>query len=224
MRIVLVEDNVSLAQGISYRLEDAGHAVDMLDDGMQASEFLRSDEADLVILDINLPGLDGLGLLREMRQRGDTRPVLLLTARSDTVDRVEGLDAGPDDYLVKPFEMVELEARIRALSRRGPHPFRKTLVLGPLELDLDAREADIGGRKADIPRREISILEALMQAEGRTVSKLQLLEHTYGTGSDVGEVALEAHISRLRKRLKPHGISIQVKRGLGYSIHQDPAA
>ena len=124
MRIVLVEDNESLAAGIRYRLQDAGHAVDVLDDGLAASSYLATDNADLVILDINLPGRDGLDLLKDMRQRGDARPVLLLTARSETVDRVEGLDAGADDYLVKPFEMVELEARIRALSRRKPQTFR----------------------------------------------------------------------------------------------------
>ena len=224
MRIVLVEDNASLAAGICYRLQDAGHAVDVLDDGLAASTFLATDNADLVILDINLPGRDGLDLLKDMRQRGDARPVLLLTARAETVDRVKGLDAGADDYLVKPFEMVELEARIRALSRRKPQTFRKTFRLGPLELDLDARQALINDAAADIPRREISILEALMSAEGRTVAKLQLIEHTYGTGSDVEEAAIEAHISRLRKRLKPHGIAIQVARGLGYAIRLDTAS
>jgi len=223
MRIVLVEDNASLAAGICFRLQDAGHAVDVLDDGLAASTYLATDNADLVILDINLPGRDGLDLLKDMRQRGDSRPVLLLTARAETVDRVKGLDAGADDYLVKPFEMVELEARVRALSRRKPQTFRKTLRLGPLELDLDARQALINDTAADIPRREISILEALMSAEGRTVAKLQLIEHTYGTGSDVEEVAIEAHISRLRKRLKPHGIAIQVARGLGYAIRLDTA-
>ena len=223
MRIVLVEDNASLAAGICYRLQDAGHAVDVLDDGLAASTYLATDNADLVILDINLPGRDGLDLLKDMRQRGDARPVLLLTARAETVDRVKGLDAGADDYLVKPFEMVELEARIRALSRRKPQTFRKMLRLGSLELDLDARQALINDTAADIPRREISILEALMSAEGRTVAKLQLIEHTYGTGSDVEEAAIEAHISRLRKRLKPHGIAIQVARGLGYAIRLDTA-
>ena len=224
MRIVLVEDNASLAAGICYRLQDAGHAVDVLDDGLAASTYLATDNADLVILDINLPGRDGLDLLKDMRQRGDARPVLLLTARAETVDRVKGLDAGADDYLVKPFEMVELEARIRALSRRKPQTFRKMLRLGSLELDLDARQALINDTTADIPRREISILEALMSAEGRTVAKLQLIEHTYGTGSDVEEAAIEAHISRLRKRLKPHGIAIQVARGLGYAIRLDTAS
>lgn len=222
MRIVLVEDNAALAQGIAYRLQDAGHAVDMLDDGEAAHAYLCGDQSDLVILDINLPGRDGISVLKEMRARGDVRPVLLLTARADTDDRVRGLDAGADDYLVKPFEMVELEARIRAISRRKTLPYRKALTLGPLTLDLDARHAAINGTPEPIPRREISLLEALMSAQGRTVSKAQLLEHTYGTGSDVEEAAVEAHLSRLRKRLKPHGIAIVVQRGLGYAIQHTP--
>lgn len=218
MRITLVEDNAPLAQGIAYRLQDAGHAVDMLDDGDAAEDYLRGDQSDLVILDINLPGRDGIALLRAMRERGDVRPVLLLTARADTNDRVRGLDAGADDYLVKPFEMAELEARIRAIARRKPAPYRKALSCGPLSLDLDARQVAIDGAPEAIPRREISLLEALMMADGRTVSKAQLLEHTYGTGTDVEEAAVEAHISRLRKRLKPHGIAIMVHRGLGYAL------
>lgn len=218
MRIILVEDNASLARGITYRLQDAGHAVDVLDDGDVADSYLRADQADLVILDINLPRRDGIAVLKGMRARGDDRPVLLLSARADTADRVRGLDAGADDYLAKPFEMVELEARIRALSRRKPMPFRKVLTLGPLVLDLDARQVAISGEPVAIPRREISILEALMAANGRNVSKANLLEHTYGTGTDIEEAAIEAHISRLRKRLKPYTITIVVQRGLGYAI------
>lgn len=223
MRIILVEDNASLAEGITYRLQDAGHAVDVLNDGQQAVDFLRDEASDLVILDINLPGLDGLQVLRAMRDRGDARPVLLLTARSDTVDRVRGLDAGADDYLIKPFEMVELEARVRALTRRASVPLRKVLTFGPLALDLDARQVAAAGVPLTIPRREVSLLEALMSAEGRTVPKAQLLEHTYGTGSDVEEAAIEAHLSRLRKRIKPHGVTIQVQRGLGYALAEGPA-
>lgn len=224
MRIILVEDNSSLAEGITYRLQDAGHAVDLLSDGQQAVDFLRDEASDLVILDINLPGLDGLQVLRAMRDRGDARPVLLLTARSDTVDRVRGLDAGADDYLGKPFEMVELEARVRALTRRASVPLRKVLTFGSLALDLDARQVAAAGVPLTIPRREVSLLEALMSAEGRTVPKAQLLEHTYGTGSDVEEAAIEAHLSRLRKRIKPHGVTIQVQRGLGYALAEGPAS
>jgi DNA-binding response OmpR family regulator len=223
LRIVLVEDNEGLAKGISYRMQDAGHAVDILSDGTHAADFLRSDGGDLVILDINLPGLDGLSLLRQMRARGDERPVIILTARSDTQERVAGLDSGADDYLVKPFEMAELEARVRALSRRKPRELRERLELGPLTLDLGARHVEVGDAPLPMPRREVSVLELLLLAQGRTVPKADLLEHTYGVGADVEESAIEVHVSRLRKRLRPHGLSINVQRGLGYSIAWDGA-
>jgi DNA-binding response OmpR family regulator len=218
MRIVLVEDNQSLARGITYRLQDLGHAVDLISDGLAADEFLRGGGGDMVILDINLPRMDGLTLLRDMRARGDGRPVLLLTARAETHDRVEGLDAGADDYLVKPFAMAELEARLRALTRRRAHDHRPTLRLGPLALDLAGRQVTIDGTAQDLPRREVAMLESLMLAEGRTVSKHDLLDHVYGTGADVDETAIEVHVSRLRKRLKPHGLMIRVRRGMGYAI------
>lgn len=218
MRIVLVEDNDSLAKGISYRLEDSGHSVDILSDGLHGDDHLRADGGDLVILDINLPGMDGLSILRRMRERGDQRPVILLTARAETADRVMGLDSGADDYLVKPFEMIELEARVRALARRKPHEIRDQLVLGPLVLDLGARQVHIDGAAVSLPRREISVLELLLSAEGRTVPKTDLLDHTYGIGADVEDSAVEVHVSRLRKRLRPHGVSIRVQRGLGYCL------
>lgn len=190
----------------------------MISDGLAADEFLRSGGGDLVILDINLPRLDGVSLVRAMRARGDGRPVLLLTARAETHDRVAGLDAGADDYLVKPFEMAELEARLRALSRRRAQDPRPALSLGPLTLDLSGRQVAIGGEIQPMPRREIAVLESLLLAEGRTVSKPDLLDHVYGTGADVDESAIEVHVSRLRKRLKPHGLSIAVRRGIGYAL------
>lgn len=218
MRIVLVEDNQSLAQGITYRLQDLGHSVDVISDGLAGDQFLSQGGGDLVILDVNLPRRDGLSLLRGMRARGDGRPVLLLTARAETHDRVEGLDAGADDYLVKPFAMAEFEARVRALTRRRAHDHRPSLRLGPLSLDLAARQVTVGGEAQALPRREVSVLESLMLAEGRTVSKADLLDHVYGTGADVEESAIEVHVSRLRKRLRPHGLLIGVRRGMGYSI------
>ena len=222
MRIVLVEDNEGLAKGIAYRMEDAGHAVDVLSDGLQADDYLRGDGGDVVILDVNLPGLDGLSVLRGMRARGDARPVILLTARAGLGDRVAGLDAGADDYLVKPFEMAELEARVRALARR-PREMRERLALGPLALDIGARQVELAGEPVEIPRREVSILEALMGASGRTVPKGELIEQVYGVGADIDESAVEGHISRLRKRLRPHGIAITVRRGLGYAIAEGEA-
>lgn len=167
MRIAIIEDNQSVAKGIAYRLQDRGHATDLVHDGNAADDFLRSDENDVVILDINLPGTDGLTLLRAMRARGDTRPVLLLTARVETGDRVTGLDAGADDYLVKPFEMDELEARIRALSRRVSAPVLSELNLGRLSYQPEARTVRIDGEPLDLPRRELSLLDALLRAGDR---------------------------------------------------------
>lgn len=218
MRIVLIEDQESIAKGICYRMQDLGHSVDLIADGLAADQHLRMGGGDLVILDISLPGLDGLSILRAMRQRGDERPVLLLTARAETHDRVRGLDAGADDYLVKPFEMDELEARIRALARRQPHALRRQLVLGKVTFDLDAREVTAAGTPLALPRREVSVMEILMSAQGRTVSKNDLIDHLYGTGADIEEGAIEVHISRLRKRLRPYGLEIRVARGLGYAL------
>lgn len=218
MKITLVEDNVSLAKGIAYRLEDAGHAVDILDDGTLAQSFLKTDTSDLVILDINLPGVDGLSLLKALRSRGDQRPVILLTARAETEDRVFGLDAGADDYLIKPFEMAELEARVRALLRRRAVPQQKMLVVGDLQYDVSARELHTVGGKLEFPRRELSVFECLVVAEGRLVSKSTLLDHAYGTGADVEESVVEVYVSRLRRRLKPYGIQIKSQRGLGYQL------
>lgn len=218
MRIVLVEDNDGLARGIAYQLQDLGHGVDVLSDGDAADAFLRRETSDLLILDINLPGADGLTILRNLRARGDERPVLMLTARTETEHRVRGLDAGADDYLVKPFEMEELVARVRALTRRSPRPLRRLVALGPISLDCDARQVCVNGQPIDMPRREVSLIERLLTAQGRAVSKQDLLDHIYGTGADVEEAAVEVHISRLRKRLRPHGLSIRVQRGIGYSL------
>ncbi len=224
MRITLVEDNISLAKGIAYRMQDAGHAVDMLHDGAEAAAFLKNDTSDLIILDINLPGLDGLSLLKELRARADMRPVILLTARAETSDRVVGLDAGADDYLIKPFEAAELEARVRALARRRAIPQRQTQAFGPLQLDVGARQLFVGDTELDLPRRELSVFEGLLAAEGRLVSKSALLDHAYGIGADVEEKVIEVYISRLRQRLKPYGVVIKAQRGLGYQMLLEPSA
>jgi two-component system OmpR family response regulator len=194
----------------------------MLHDGNAAHGFLQSDQSDLVILDINLPGQDGLSLLKEMRARGDTRPIILLTARAETGDRVVGLDAGADDYLIKPFEMAELEARVRALLRRREVPQRQMQELGALQFDISARQLFDGETELDIPRREMSMLELLVVADGRLTPKASLLEHAYGTGADVEDSVVEVYISRLRRRLRPFGIHIKTQRGLGYQLLVEP--
>ncbi|WP_434055174.1 MAG: response regulator transcription factor [Roseibium sp.] len=218
MRIALVEDNVSLAKGIAYQLRDAGHSVDILHDGDEADVFLKQEGGDLVILDINLPGRSGLDLLTDLRDRDDPRPVILLTARSETEDLVMGLDAGADDYLVKPFEMEELGARIRALGRRKGVAPRQLIDIGPLKLDAGALQLLDGAQALEVPRRELALLAALAQANGRTVSKASLLDQLYGAGSETDEKVIEVYASRLRKRLAPYGVNIQVHRGIGYSL------
>ncbi|MEL6645675.1 MAG: response regulator transcription factor [Pseudomonadota bacterium] len=218
MRIVLVEDNVSLAKGIAYRLRDDGHSVDVLYDGAEADVFLGQEDSDLVILDVNLPGKTGIELLTELRRRDDPRPVILLTARSGTQDRVDGLDAGADDYLSKPFAMDELAARVRALGRRKSTAPRRVLSIGSLQLDAEALQLRSGDQAIDLPRRELTLLLALAEAKGRTVPKSVLLDQMYGTGTETDERVIEVYVSRLRRRLKPHGVGIRVNRGLGYLL------
>lgn len=218
MRIAIIEDNETLANAIAYRLRDRGHAADVLHDGDAADAFLAQDGADLVVLDINLPGRSGMDVLQSLRARGDGTPVILLTARSDLSDRVAGLDMGADDYLVKPFEMDELEARIRALSRRKDLDYGARETIGRLEFDRISRQVTVGDRIVDIPRRELAVLECLLERRGRLVSKSQLTDHVYGIGANVDDTAVEPHVSRLRRRLVDHGISIKTARGLGYML------
>ncbi|MEO1195263.1 MAG: response regulator transcription factor [Pseudomonadota bacterium] len=218
MRIALVEDNAGLRKGITYCLVDEGHAVDALEDGDAADAFLAQESGDLVILDINLPGLSGLQVLENLRKRGDARPVILLTARASTEDRVKGLDLGADDYLVKPFAMEELAARVRALGRRKPDRVRQTHDIGPLTLDLAGPSLSYGATMLDLPRREVLLLAALAEAGGSPVSKTSLLDQLYGAGSETDDKVIEVYVSRLRKRLSSHGITIRVIRGIGYAL------
>ncbi|NOD75641.1 MULTISPECIES: response regulator transcription factor [unclassified Ruegeria] len=218
MRIVIVEDNETLANAIAYRLRDRGHAAEVLADGEEADVYLAQEGADLVVLDINLPGQSGLEILKSLRNRGDGVPVILLTARAETSDRVSGLDMGADDYLVKPFEMDELEARIRALSRRKDLDYEAKESVGKLDFDRAARQVSVQGEVLDIPRREIAVLECLLERRGRIVPKGQLTDYVYGVGADVEASAVEPHVSRLRKRLQNLGIRIKTARGLGYLL------
>ncbi|MAQ38158.1 DNA-binding response regulator [Thioclava sp. DLFJ5-1] len=218
MRIAIIEDNEALSRAIAFRLRDRGHAVDLLHDGLEADRFLAQEGADLIVLDLNLPGMDGIEVLRALRRRGDGAPVILLTARSETAERVAGLDAGADDYLTKPFEMDELEARLRAMARRKNLEFMERDKFGPLVFDRTSRQLMHDETPLEIPRKEIATLECLLERRGRIVSKSALITHVYGTGSDAEESAIEPHVSRLRKRLEPYGIKIKTARGLGYML------
>lgn len=222
MRVILVEDNPSLAEAIENALRDQGHAVDHLDDGDLADTFLKSERADVVILDVNLPGLSGLEILRNLRARGDATPILLLTAKGKTSDRVAGLDAGADDYLVKPFEMAELFARLRALARRAPDVTPSRTVIGRLIYDRDQRAVFLGGRNLDLPRRELMLFEVLLAQKGRLLDKDRLSNSLYGVGAEVDANAVELLVSRLRRKLEGTGLAIRTARGLGYMLDDAP--
>ena len=221
MRITLVEDNAALRKGIAFRLEDDGHSVDAIGDGAQALDFLRGEPSDVVVLDVNLPGLSGLEILRVLRAAGDARLVILLTARSQTAERIAGLDAGADDYLVKPFEMDELMARIRAAGRRRSDRMTGTHRIGRLEVDAILMRATADGTPLDLRRRELATLVALAEAGGRALSKAAILDRVYATGEAVDTSVVEVNVSRLRKRLAPLGVGIRAQRGIGYVLHAE---
>lgn len=218
MRIILVEDNLNLAQGIKNALKDQGHAVDHLDDGLAADEFLARHSADVAIIDINLPGLTGIEIIRRMRARDDAMPVLILTARGKTSERVAGLDAGADDYLVKPFDMDELVARLRALARRRPQVAPEYEAIGQLVYDRINRTVQHEARLIDLPRRELALFELLLEHRGRLIEKDRIADSLYGIGTPVETNAVELLISRLRRKIDGCGATIRTARGLGYML------
>lgn len=220
MRVILIEDNQSLAQGIANALKDRGHAVDHLDDGIDGDSFLSTETADVAIIDINLPRLSGLEIIRRLRARGDATPVLVLTARGKTSERVEGLEAGADDYLVKPFEMEELVARLRALARRRPRVAPQRESVGRLVYDRAQRVVVLDGRNLDLPRRELALFELLLEQRGRLIDKDRIADALYGTGVAVEQNAVELLVSRLRRKIDGSGATIRTARGLGYMLDE----
>ena len=222
MRIVLVEDNQMLAQGIQKVLLDEGHSVDYFIDGSFADQHLEHEGADLAIIDINLPGLDGISLTKNIRKRNQIFPIIILTARGATKDRVTGLDAGADDYLVKPFKMDELYARIRALSRRINPLLAPREKIGKIEFDRNSRRIFYKNFEININRRELTLFEILLNKKGQYISKSHLVDTQYGVGADVNTNAIEISISRLRKILSNYNINITTARGIGYMMDDLP--
>ena len=222
MRLLLVEDDLVLADALAHSLRRAGYAVDTLFNGSDADNTLAAGVHDLVILDLGLPGMDGFEVLRRLRARGTPVPVLILTARDTVQERVYGLDMGADDYLLKPFEMSELEARVRALLRRGGGGGSAQIQCGPLRFDSAGRRVFLGERAIDLSARELGVLEALLARVGKVVSKEQLVEHLCDWGEVVGSNAIEVYIHRLRKKLDPE-IEIRTVRGLGYLLDKPDA-
>ncbi len=224
MRVVLVEDNEMLASAVGSAFRDLGYALDWLADGREADAFLATEGADVAIIDINLPGMSGFDLIAELRRRKDPTPILVLTARGDTRDRVTGLDAGADDYLVKPFEMSELCARVRALARRRPELKPTEEVIGRATYSRSARRLHGPEGAIDLPRRELALFEHLLDHRGRIVSKDEIGDALYGIGTPVDLNAVELLVSRLRRKLKLTGVVISTARGLGYMLDtRDPA-
>lgn len=221
MHILIAEDDAVLADGLCRSMRQQGYAVDHVADGQEADVLLRGAQSfDLVILDLGLPRLDGLCVLRNMRERNRQVPVIVLTARDGVEDRVKGLDLGADDYLVKPFNLTELEARVRALIRRGQCGVNPVYVCGSLSFDSVGRRVSIHGETLELTTRELSVLEALMSRIGWVVSKEQLLERLYSLAEEASNNAIEVYIHRLRKKIEPAGVNIRTIRGLGYLIEK----
>lgn len=218
MRILLVEDERSLADGLVKALRQLGYAVDWLADGKIADELLKTEPFNLIILDLGLPRLGGLEVLRKLRHRGVRTPVLMLTARDDLQSRIAGLDAGADDYLCKPFELLELEARARALLRRDSSAGAAVISAGTLRFDSASRCATVDGQLLDLPRREFCLLEILLHRLGQVVSKEQIAAQLFDFDDEAGPNAIELYIHRLRKKLSPAGVQIRTVRGLGYLL------
>ncbi len=216
MRLLVVEDNQALARNVSNAFRAKGYAVDCVADGEEADAALHAQGYDLAILDLGLPVLDGLEVLRRLRRRKSRVPVLILTARDAVQDRVQGLNLGADDYLCKPFDLAELEARAGALIRRGVGGEAAVIEHGRLTLDTAARVARVEGTPLELPRRELNLLEVLLARRGQVVSKEMLLEKLFGFDEEVGVNAVEIYVHRLRKQLEPARVRIRTVRGLGY--------
>jgi len=216
MRLLIVEDTADLAEAIAGRLRKLGYAVDIVGDGQEADELLRSESYNLVVLDLMLPGIGGKEVLHRLRQRRSRTPVLVLTARSDVDEKVGALDYGADDYLVKPFDFRELEARCRALLRR-PHGMAASEVeFGNLLFDAAAKRVTVTGRPVDLSSREFRLLELLLANLGRVLSKDTLLDQLFGLEDAVAPNAIELYVSRLRRKLEGATVKIRTLRGLGY--------
>jgi len=218
MRILIVEDDRRMAGALKRGLERAGFTADDVRSGEEAEACARHEAFDLAVVDLGLPGMDGLELIRRWRRAGDARPVLILTARDALSDRVDALELGGDDFMAKPFELPELIARVRALIRRSKAVASSQLTCGPLEMDLGRRSARLDGRPLELRRREWEILECLLLSSPKMVTKDILVQILTGWGSELTNNAVEVYVSRLRAKLQSSGIEIRTIRGIGYRL------
>ena len=218
MRILLAEDNKTLADWLAKALTHGGFAVDCMHDGADTEHVLLTQKYDIVVLDLGLPRIDGLEVLRRLRRRGSTVPVLVLTARGEIDDRINGLNAGADDYLPKPFRLAELEARINALIRRSRGTAAPTMVVGALEYDSVGRTFRLAGKLLSLRAKEHAVLEALIRRAGKAVSKASLHEHVFSLDAATSPEAVEIYVHRLRRKLEGSAVAIVTLRGLGYVL------
>lgn len=224
MRILLVEDDALLADAIARSLSQSAHAVDVARSGEGADAALATGDYDLVVLDVELPGLDGLEVLKRLRARRSVVPVLIVTVRDALEERISGLDLGADDYLTKPFHLSELEARVRALIRRAHAGATSELVHGRLRLNMAARRLYCDDQPVELSGRELAVLELLLLRGSRVVTKQQIIEHLYGWEDVSSSNTIEVFIYRLRKKIEPFGVDIRTVRGMGYLIEKPNAA
>jgi two-component system OmpR family response regulator len=223
MRILIAEDDSILADGLTRALRQSSYTVDWARTGEEADAKLSAQTYGLLILDLGLPRMDGLEVLRHLRARGSRTPVLILTARDRLEDRVAGLDMGADDYLVKPFQLAELEARVRALIRRGQGGTGSVIELGPLRYDMKGRRVFIRDAPVELSARELGVFEVLVLRIGRVVSKEDLVAHLVDEGDGINAGAIEVYVHRLRKKLEDAQVLIRTVRGLGYLLEKPRA-
>jgi two-component system OmpR family response regulator len=223
MRFLIVEDDAMLADGLARTLRGAGHAADCVASAEHAALALRNESFDVVLLDLGLPAMDGFELLARLRRGGDTVPVIVISAHDAVGERVRGLDLGADDYLVKPFEHKELEARVRALMRRRATPVTPQLVFGPLTLDLVAREAKLRGERIELTPREWAIMELFLTQPGVALAKERMVQSLSSWDEPLSANAVEVYVSRLRAKFEPAGLRIRTVRGFGYMLEGDHA-
>ncbi len=220
MRILLAEDDEFLQEALKLGLENIGYAVDAVTNGMQAHNALKDIDYDLLLLDLGLPLLDGTEVLTAIRKKGQILPVIIITARDSVEDKITGLDLGANDYITKPFDFRELEARIRALFRKDVWNNRMEIIHGPLAFITNSREVLLNGEPADLTPREVAVLELLLQKVGRLVSKRVLVEQVANWDDEPTDNAIEITIHRLRKKLESSGIHINTVRGFGYVLEE----
>ena len=223
MRLLIVEDDAMLADGLARTLRRGGHTADVVSSAEHAALALEQEAFDVMLLDLGLPGSDGLELLAKVRKRGAHLPVIIISARDALGDRVKGLDLGADDYLVKPFELEELEARVRALIRRRATPVTPQLTFGKLTLDLVAREARVSGERVELTPREWAIMELFVTQPGVALAKERMVQSLSSWDDALSANAVEVYVSRLRAKFEPAGLRIRTVRGYGYMLETENA-